>query len=417
MKILRNACRIIIGIVFLYSGFVKGIDPLGSTYKFTDYFNAFSMSWLSSVSFIFSIILSSLEFTIGLCLLLNVKIKWASIGALGFMCIFTPLTLAIAIGNPVSDCGCFGDALKISNWQTFFKNIILLGLAIQLYRGKDKIKTPWRDTDQYFIVIGILIFIGFVSNYSYKHLPLIDFRPYKIGVNIQDEMAIPEGAPTDEYRSIFKYKNKKTGKIKRFNETNYPWQDTLNWEYVDIHQKIIKKGFHPKIDDFTLQHTLNGDISEQILHNQGYSFLLISYDINQYDGSNQRNINQLASYSLKHGYDFYCVTASLEEDTQRFSEEKNADFEFCNMDETQLKTIIRSNPGLLLLKNGTIIHKWHGNDIPSVDELKDTNLLSYCLQENQRRSNNKTLFILALLWVVALSTYRLRNYRKGHINN
>lgn len=417
MKILRNACRIIIGIVFLYSGFVKGIDPLGSTYKFTDYFNAFSMSWLSSASFLFSLLFSSLEFTIGLCLLLNVKIKWASLGALSFMCIFTPLTLLIAISNPVSDCGCFGDALKISNWETFFKNIILLALAIQLFRGRHKIKSPWRYSDQYFLVVGIIIFIGFISNYSYKHLPLIDFRPYKIGVNIKEGMEIPEGAPIDEYQSIFKYRNIKTGKINEFDESNYPWQDTLNWEYVDIRQKLIKKGFHPKINDFTLQHTLNGDISEQILYDQGYTFLLISYDINKYDSSNQLNIRELASYSLQHGHAFYCVTSSLDKDTQRFSEETNSDFEFCNMDETQLKTIIRSNPGLLLLKDGTIIHKWHANDIPSIDKLQNTNLLSYCLKANQRDSNSKSLFILGLLWVVALSTYRLRNYKKRHINN
>jgi hypothetical protein len=251
-----------------------------------------------------------------------------------------------------------------------------------------------------------------MSYYSYNHLPIVDFRAYKTGINIQEEMMIPEGEATDEYRSIFKYKNLKTSEIKEFDETNYPWQDSLRWEYVDIRQEIVKKGFTPSINDFTIMHPLNGDISEQILNNQGYSFLLVSYNINKYDNSNQEKINHLSSFCQENGHDFYCLTSSLEEDTEAFARDNNAAYEFCNMDETQLKTIIRSNPGLLLLKNGTIVKKWHNNDIPNAEELKNKDILSYCIQENEKNNNTKTILIISLVCLLALSSYRLRELKK-----
>jgi len=417
MKILRNVCRLLIGIIFIYSGFVKGIDPLGTTYKLNDYFNAFSLDWISSASLVFSMLLSALEFIIGICLIINVKIKWSSIGALAFMSIFTPLTLFIALSNPVSDCGCFGDAFIVTNWETFFKNIILLAAAIITFKEKNNYKTDCTKTEEYFWLIASTIFILGVSIYSYKHLPLLDFRPYKTGVNITEAMNIPEGEATDEYRSIFKYKNIVTNEIKEFNENNYPWQDTTTWEYVDIRQEIIKEGYHPSINDFTLIHPYNGDISEEILNNQGYSFLLISYNINNYDNSNQENINKLAAFCQENGHVFYCVSSSLEEDLQKFTSDNNIDYEFCNMDETQLKTIIRSNPGLLLLKNGTIIKKWHNNDIPDIDEFRNRDILSYCIQENKQSKDKKTILIIGLIWLLALLSFRIIKFKKTHINN
>lgn len=417
MKILRNVCRLLIGIIFIYSGLVKGIDPLGTTYKLIDYFNAFSINGLNSISLLLSILLSALEFLIGLTIVLNVKIKWSSIGALVFMSTFTPLTLFIALSNPVSDCGCFGDAFVITNWETFLKNIILLAAAIITFKERNRYKSDSSKIEEYFWIVAASIFILGISIYSYRHLPLLDFRPYKTGVNITEAMNIPEGEATDEYRSVFKYKNLKTNDIKEFDESNYPWQDTLTWEYVDIRQEIIKEGYHPSINDFTLIHPYSGDISEEILNNQGYSFLLISYNINNYDNSNQENINKLAAFCQENGHDFYCVSSSLEEDLQKFTKENNIDYEFCNMDETQLKTIVRSNPGLLLLKNGTIMKKWHNNDIPNVSELKNKDLLSYCMQKNKQNKDKKTILIMILIWLIALLGFRLIKTKKTHINN
>ena len=240
MKLLRNICRILVGIVFIYSGFVKGVDPLGSDYKFTDYFNAFGMSWMGFSTLFFSFLLSMAEFLIGICLFLNIKIKTAAWGAILFMGFFTPLTLILAIKNPVTDCGCFGDALILTNWETFWKNIILLAMTLVIFYTRDKYKPIFNFLEQTVVLVGTVIFMFCVQWYSFRHLPIVDFRPYAIGKNISEGMAIPDGAPHDEYAITLKYKNKQTGEVKDFTEENYPWQDTVNWEYVSSDQKLIK---------------------------------------------------------------------------------------------------------------------------------------------------------------------------------
>ena len=211
MKLLRNICRILVGIVFIYSGFVKGVDPLGSDYKFTDYFNAFGMSWMGFSTLFFSFLLSMAEFLIGICLFLNIKLKTAAWGAILFMGFFTPLTLVLAIKNPVTDCGCFGDALILTNWETFWKNIILLAMTLVIFYTRDKYKSIFNFLEQTVLLVGTIIFMFCIQWYSFRHLPIVDFRPYAIGKNISEGMTIPDGAPHDEYAITLKYKNKQTG--------------------------------------------------------------------------------------------------------------------------------------------------------------------------------------------------------------
>ena len=220
MKLLRNICRILVGIVFIYSGFVKGVDPLGSDYKFTDYFNAFGMSWMGFSTLFFSFLLSMAEFLIGICLFLNIKLKTAVWGAILFMGFFTPLTLILAIKNPVTDCGCFGDALILTNWETFWKNIILLAMTLVIFYTRDKYKPIFNFLEQTVVLVGTVIFMFCIQWYSFRHLPIVDFRPYAIGKNISEGMAIPDGAPHDEYAITLKYKNKQTGEVKDFTEEN-----------------------------------------------------------------------------------------------------------------------------------------------------------------------------------------------------
>lgn len=211
MKLLRNICRILVGLLFIYSGFVKGIDPLGSDYKFADYFNAFNMSWMGFSTLFFSFVLSLAEFLIGMCLFLNIKTRWAAWGALIFMAIFTPLTLILAIKNPVTDCGCFGDALILTNWETFGKNVILLLMTLVIFYNKNKFRPVFNFLEQTVLLVCTIALMLCIEFYSYRHLPIIDFRPYAIGNNIAEGMTIPEGAPHDEYKITLKYKNKSTG--------------------------------------------------------------------------------------------------------------------------------------------------------------------------------------------------------------
>ena len=373
MKIMLPIARILLGATFLFSGFVKGIDPWGSAYKFSDYFTSFGWQFFIPLAFPLGVLLAAAEFSIGVALVFKLWVRFTSWIALLFMVFFTFLTLYIAITNPVTDCGCFGDALVLTNWQTFYKNIVFSGLAVLVFQ-KRKLSQSRKKTIVPALLSGItlLVYSGLVI-YSYKHLPLIDFRPYKIGVNIPEAMRIPEGAPVDIYKTTFQYKNKETGKMKSFTEENYPWQDTLKWEYVLVESKLVKAGYKPPIHDFTMESEYGDDVKDFFLHDQGYTFLLIAYDLQKTNQKAFEKVNKLAQYAIANNMQFAGMTASVRSVIDEFSEATGVPFEFFSCDEITLKTIVRSNPGLLLLKKGTIIAKWHYNDIPDetqIDQIK-----------------------------------------------
>lgn len=412
MKFLLNICRILIGLVFIFSGFVKGIDPLGSDYKFTDYFNAFGMSWMNFSALFFSFLLSMAEFIIGICLFLNIKTKLASWGALLFMAVFTPLTLILAIKNPVTDCGCFGDALVLTNWETFFKNIILLVMVLLVFVNRKRFKSIFNVLEQSVILTGSIIFMFCIEMYSYRHLPILDFRPYAVGANITEGMTTPEGAPHDEYSTTLKYKNKNTGEIKEFDESNFPWQDTLNWEFHSSSQKLLKEGYKAPIHDFVIEHPEYGDITEEVLNDDDYTFLVVSYKLSKASAEAQDKLNKLAAYASENGYHFYGLTASNADEITDFVHKYNVNYSFCATDEIQLKTVIRSNPGLVLLKKGTIIDKWGHRDIPDADELKGKDPLSFCLLEQQYITDRYVIYSLALLYMFLLAFYMIKKYKR-----
>jgi hypothetical protein len=374
MKIIRIISRLILGVVFIFSGFVKGIDPLGLSYKFTDYFVAFDIEILSSLALPLSFILSFLEFAIGAALLFGAFKKLSSQLVLIFMGFFAPLTLYIALTNPVTDCGCFGDALIITNWETFYKNIVLLLMAIIVFKGTIKSKqyntTSVKTSKSMFLltVIGYAIAV----TWSLNHLPIIDFRPYKIGKNIKEGMSTPENAPQDVYRNIYFYKNTKTGKIEKFDDNNFPWQDTLNWKFDSMDDPIlVSKGYTPPIHDFFMETMDGDDVADYYLENENYTFIVVAYDLEKSNKKNQERLNNLAKWSFSEGYYFTCLTSSNEGVQNSFISNTGAPYQFLTGDKITLKTIIRSNPGLLLIKNGTILEKWHYNDIPIVSEISD----------------------------------------------
>lgn len=370
MKIIKHIARILIGITFIFSGFVKGIDPWGSTYKFTDYFNAMGMEWLLWAAFPLGVLLALAEFSIGVALLFNIFTRLFSWMALFFMAIFLPLTLWVAIKNPVTDCGCFGDALVISNWATFIKNIVLtiLAIIVVIYRKDMNSLIGHRVSN----ILGLILILayGIIVFYSYNHLPIFDFRPYKVGVNIPDAMTVPEDAPRDVYKNIFYYKNKNTGKVDKFTEDNYPWKDTVNWAFDNIESKLVEEGYHAPIHDFRIETPDGEDITDFFMNDKNYVFMLVSYRLDKSDKDTQDNINDLANWALESGLSFFCLTSTLPDESSVFAEETGAPYEFFNCDEITLKTIIRSNPGLVLLKGGTIVGKWHYNDIPTPEKFK-----------------------------------------------
>lgn len=407
MKVVQFISRLLVGLLFIFSGFVKAIDPMGSTFKFTDYFLAFGMDGITGISFVLAVLFSTLEFTLGVALLLNARIKTTAYLALILMLFFTPLTLLLAITNPVSDCGCFGDALVLTNWQTFGKNILILALSLLVFFRRKEIEKKETIVEQNLLLLfSLLVSIG-LSTYSYLHLPLIDFRPYHIGANISDGMVIPEGAAADEYRSLFKYE--KNGIVKEFDESNYPWQDTT-WKFVDSEQTIIKKGYTPPIHDFSISNKLDGDITNSVLSNETYTFLLVSKNLNEINKASLEKIRELSIFALENNIQFIGLTASDSSAIQRIKLDENLPFDFYNTDEIQIKTMIRSNPGLLLLKKGTILDKWHYNDFPKAAELKG-DLAAHSITKHQALNIN--LFIISitsisLLFLVLFSWIRIR---------
>ena len=414
MRLVKNLCRIIVGIVFIYSGFVKGIDPLGSDYKFTDYFNAFGMGWMNATTLFFSFALSLTEFLIGIALLFNLWVSRMAWGSLLFMAFFTPLTLVLALTNPVSDCGCFGDAMILTNWQTFWKNIILLLLAIMIfvYRKEYKSSLPLVGQFSFLALAGAGMLC--LSVYCYRHLPVLDFRPYAVGKNITEGMRLPEGTEPDQYEVTLKYKNKQTGEVQSFTEENYPWQDTLNWEYESSSERLVKKGYITPIHDLIIEHPTLGNITEEILEDDNHTILAVAYNLTQSDVQYQPAINRLAEYAQEKEIRFYGLTSSSERDIETYKKRYHVPYEFCTADEIQLKTMIRSNPGVIILREGTILDKWAGKDVPDVKELQDTDLTAYCMYSREQMQRIYLVYSIILLFFVA---YLLIPRRKGKRNN
>ena len=361
LPVLMHIIRISLGCVFVFSGFVKAIDPLGSTYKFDDYFHAFGgfFNGLTPIAFPAAIILSTLELLIGLNLLSGVKIRLSSWLAFIFMLVMTPLTLYVALKNPVTDCGCFGDALVISNWATFYKNIVLIALIILLLKFSQNIRLVFMPRiERILLVIFILIGIS-LSAYSYRHLPLIDFRPYKIGVNIPASMKMPDNAPTDKYVTTFIYQ--KDGLQKEFTLENYPKGDST-WKFVDQKTVLISQGFKPPIHDFSITNAQYEDITQHVVHYTGSTYLLVMYDLAKTSEEGAKKAEEVYKNALKSGIKFYALTASGDFAVQEFVKKTGVTYPFCKTDPITLKTVIRANPGLVLIKNGTITGKWNWRD-------------------------------------------------------
>ena len=357
--VIGSCARTLLALTFLFSGFVKAIDPLGTVYKIEDYLKAFGgfFTDLLPLAEVAAVVLISVELILGVCMLLNVRTPWTSWISLLFYLVMTPLTLWIALTNPVSDCGCFGDALVLTNWQTFWKNIVLLTLVILLLICRKAI--PQTFVWQAELSIAVLTAVaGFaLMEYTYLHLPLMDFRPYKIGNNIPELMVIPEDAEPDIYETTLIYA--KDGVEQEFTLENYPKGDST-WTFVDQRSKLIKKGYEAPIHDFEILTMDFEDITYDILESEEPVVLVAMYDLKKTDRSQMDKLT-----SIIHEYPkVYFLTGSGEAEIYAFAEELGWDEEtmmstFCTIDPVTLKTVVRANPGVFVVQNGTIIDKYN----------------------------------------------------------
>ena len=399
-----NVCRFVLAATFIFSGYVKAIDPLGTLYKLKDYAAAMSLNGLLPDWMLVgvAIALGALEFALGVFMLFAVRRHVVSRITLAFMTAMTVLTLWIFVADPVKDCGCFGDALKLTNGETLLKNIVLIACAaLVAWRPADMARFISRS-NQWIVRYYTVAYIVITSIYCLYTLPIFDFRPYHVGTNIKQGMEIPEGAEQPEFESTFLLR--KNGETREFTLDNYP---DSTWEYVDTRTVQTKKGYEPPIHDFALTSCDTGeDITEQVLTKKGYTFLLVSPRLAVADDSNFGDIDQIYEYAEENGADFYCVTASANDEIERWRDLTGAEYQFCNADETTLKTMIRSNPGLMLLKDGTIIGKWSHNALPQTDDLTAP-LQQLTIGKAQNDSTTERLLIVLLTFFLPLSALTL----------
>lgn len=367
---LTTISRILVGVLFIISGFIKANDPLGFAYKLDEYFVVFHTEWMSSVSLYLSMFICVFEVALGFALLLGAKIRAVAWSLLLMILFFTFLTFYSAYFDVVKDCGCFGDALKLTPWQSFTKDAVLLVLIIIIFVNRKNISPLLGEKASNLVAYTFTLLAFFFTIYTYRHLPVMDFRPYAVGKNILEGMTLPEGAKKDSVAMVFIYE--KDGK-----QMEIAYADVMagivdsTYKFVDRKDKVIVEGDKPKIRDFAMKDMDDIDHTQEFLSISGYKFLLVAYDINKSNNHVQHTINDFVALCEKEKVHFKGLTGSAWKDVDVFRHEHNSMFEYYSCDMTTLKTIIRSNPGLVLLNEATVVAMWHYNDFPSFDEVKE----------------------------------------------
>ena len=356
-----------VAVVFVFSGFVKANDPLGFQYKLGDYLLAFGiLEWFPEwVLMIATVALATLEFMLGVYLLFGINRRFTSWLVVLLMGVMTPLTLYLALENPVSDCGCFGDAVILTNWQTFWKNVVLFIAAVIVLCMRKRMFRVVTPRSEWLVSVNTLLYIIILSYYSLSNLPVFDFRPYRIGASIPQGMEIPEGAQTPVFETLFIME--KEGQRQEFSLDNYP---DSTWTFVDRKTVIKEAGYEPPIHDFSLLRMADGeDITDLVLADSGYTFLMVAHQLEKADDSYSDLLNEVYDYCREHAYTFYGLTASNEEVVDQWLDRTGGEYPFCNVDDITLKTMVRSNPGLMLLKEGVVLNKWANENIPDEYQL------------------------------------------------
>ncbi|MDD7159214.1 MAG: DoxX family protein [Bacteroidales bacterium] len=359
--------RTVVGLTFILSGFVKAIDPLGTQYKIQDYLAAIppSLSLPDMLTLLMSVSLSMVEFTLGAFLLTAISRRLTARLTLLFMVVMTAVTVWIYIADPVKDCGCFGDALTLTNLETLLKNIVLLALAALVAWRPTHIGRLMSRSNQMLLGQMLMVTPVALSFWCLYDLPLIDFRPYHIGADIKAGMEIPEGAEQPVFDTTFIME--KDGERREFTLDNYP---DSTWTFVDSKTVTVKEGYVPPIHDFSITAADGEDITDMVLGREGYTFLLISPDLDKADDQNFGDIDQIYEFCQDNSIPFYCLTASTEKSQQHWQNITGAEYPFWMTDATTLKTMIRSNPGLMLLEKGVVRGKWSHNRLPETTELE-----------------------------------------------
>jgi uncharacterized membrane protein YphA (DoxX/SURF4 family) len=374
---LLTISRIFVGFLFIISGLIKANDPLGFGYKLQEYFEVFHMVFLNDYATAFAIIICALEIILGGALLLGVKARQVSWGLLFLILFFTFLTFYSAAFDVVKSCGCFGDAIPLTPWQSFSKDLILLIFIVYIFIFRNKINSIITSAKGQKVALAIILILSVgIGIYSYNFLPTIDFLPYKVGANIPEQMRTPPDAPQDVYEINYTLKNKKSGESKTITDKEYLkteiWKDS-NWEIIgQPESKLIKKGFEAKIKDLKITDNQGTDYNAEILENPYYNLLIVAYDLRKTNTKAVGDLNALAINAAEN-YNIRTIllTSNSAQDALSFAKRNQLVMEIFYADAVPLKSMVRANPGVLLLKDGIVVDKWHYHTLPSYSELEE----------------------------------------------
>lgn len=376
-RIILNFSRWFVGVLFIFSGLIKANDPLGFGYKLQEYFDVFHIGFLNNWATGIAIILCVLEIVLGALLLFGFWKNKVTKGLLGLIIFFTFLTFVSAAFKVVASCGCFGDAIPLTPWQSFGKDLILLMMIVYLFIHRSKINPMTENLNlQKGLFISVTLASLLFGIFTYSFLPIVDFLPYKVGASIPDAMKIPEGAAQDEYLIMYQLKNKKTAETKTMSDKDYMklevWKDD-NWEVVGTpEKKLIKKGYDVKIKDLLISDASGTDYTKELIENPYYNLVVVAYNL---DDASEKAIAATNALALNAAEQFnirtVLLTSNSAQDADAFSKKMKLFMEVFYADAVPLKSMVRSNPGVLLLKNGVIVNKWHYNTLPSFDQLSE----------------------------------------------
>ncbi|WP_373275014.1 BT_3928 family protein [Parapedobacter tibetensis] len=375
---LLGFARIFTGLLFIFSGLIKANDPIGFGYKLEEYFHVFGTHFLNDYSVIIAVVVCGLEILLGTLLLLGFWRRTVAWGLLLLILFFTFLTFYSAFFEVVTSCGCFGDAIPLTPWQSFIKDLVLLALILIIFFNRSHIKpvTTDRYTKTITTVALVILSLG-IGIYTVNYLPFIDFLPYKKGNNIPELMTLPEGAEGDQYEIRYTLHHKSSGEQKKVSDKEYIaeeiWKDE-NWEIVgDPESKLVKEGHQIPIPDLLISDANGNDFTQQVIENPYYNIIIVAWNLDHTNLEALRNINALVMNAAD-AYNIRSVllTANSTQDAERISDDLKLLAEIFYADAVPLKSMVRANPGVLLMQNGVVIDKWHYNTLPDFDTLDKT---------------------------------------------
>lgn len=356
-KTVVAVCRILVGMLFIFSSFMKGVDPLGTKYKMLEYFAAYGIEWMNGAAMVLAVVMILAEFIVGICLFTNLLPRLATLGATILMLFFTVSTFFDAIYNLVPDCGCFGTAIKLTNWQTFGKNIIIDAVLLPVVINNKSLRNKRLSLLGQWIsaIVFMGVFVWF-ELYNIRHLPVIDFMDWKVGRDMTDNSY-------DAGKIFVKYQNKETGEIQEFESPNYPWNDSIwmsRWTFVSQRAEGGSNALGFAILD------AEGEDFTHILFETENLYVFVAPYLEEMTEKDFENCVKMVEVANNQGFDYIWITSVSPDYVEKLNEKYMMFFDVYYGDELELKTMVRSNPGLMLIDNGVIKKKWSKIDFPLV---------------------------------------------------